>query len=444
MSKNHPISLAIAAALLCIATAICPNGTHPMPNGPPGFCLPGADGCPPGTLRRPKMFLPGLFATVCDSCSSGFSTFQNDARRCRRIGFPCPSGHLETASGDCWRCYADERFDHALQRCVRCPTGTGSAGGLPVSCAPCSSIVGLGVKHSRCSRGDLFVTALRKCPPGSKVVYRDSANVPLCKKCPSGFLSAGYDSAQCDACPENSISPEGSRRCVTCPRYTVANDEKTECLRADTGCPIHSEPAEVNGQTICRSTSCGNGDESFEAAIGRVCGPCDASPWKSQFLREDGQCGWCPKEAFSDGLQCTTCPRGQVRLAEGGCGCRGPLALHRGVDEHGNCARCPPGSYGEPGPNGEHVCTMCPAGTRFFEVEDSQVLGCFVEVRCTPFRDLCARCPSGSVSIGGSLRCEQCPEGTFTYGEGESKCLREGEPSAAVPFNDPFGDVLTH
>ncbi|PXF40518.1 hypothetical protein BWQ96_09771 [Gracilariopsis chorda] len=397
------------------------------------------------------MLYPGSTITQCRPCPSGSTTYENDALMCRRVGFPCPSGYRETDSGDCWRCHADQRFDLKLQRCVKCPTGTGAAPGLSLWCAPCSKMMERGVSDSGCVLERWFLPEGRRdCPLGSRVAYRDSLNVPVCEKCPPGFFSAERNPSQCTPCPAGSVMPEeGAESCIPCAPYApiVANEDRTKCVDANTGCDADQQPAVVNGQSICRSTRCGNGDNSTEAAIGRVCGPCKPHPWRNGFLRTDGdfagECSSCPVDTLSDGLVCTTCPRGQVRTEDGRCGCRGPLALTRGVDADGNCVQCPKGTSGMPGPDGENVCTICPPGTSYYAQTDRQLLGCAEEPRCSPFSDLCTLCPPGTVSTeAGSLRCEACPEGTFSHGYGSSKCLRKGEPTARVPYNDPFGNTF--
>lgn len=433
--------LIIAVVLFTALASACPNGTHPMENGPPFICVPGPKGCPPGMITSRTMFLPGSYVTECRKCQSGYTTYSYSARMCRRIGYPCPMGHFETKNGDCWRCFSDEFFDLKKQRCVSCATGTGSVGGHALWCAPCSRIVKHGVSYSRCARGLVFAPRRGVCPSGSRVSYRDSVGAPVCQKCRPGTFSRGSNQPKCQTCPTSSVSGHGSRQCTRCSREAIPNTDRSKCIGRESVCPLDQRRVEMFGQSFCRSPSCSSAASMYPAAALRKCGPCNNSPIKSEYLTEDGWCKSCPADSLSDGLRCIKCPRGQVRLADGGCGCRGPLALNRGVDKNGNCVRCPDGSYGEPGPSGEHVCTMCRAGSYFFEKTDVEILGCFVEVRCSSSRSLCALCPKGKVSTSpGSRTCDACPAGTMTYGDGAARCFSEGEPSSPISFTDPFGN----
>ncbi|CAN8064711.1 unnamed protein product [Agarophyton chilense] len=73
------------------------------------------------------------------------------------------------------------------------------------------------------------------------------------------------------------------------------------------------------------------------------------------------------------------------------------------------------------------------------EVSDNQVQMEIIHVRSAPLE--LDTSPWETASEPGSLACEECPEGTFTYG-GESECLEPGQPSAPVPFNDAFGKKI--
>ncbi|KAI0559003.1 Tyrosine-protein kinase ephrin type A/B receptor-like protein [Gracilaria domingensis] len=350
------------------------------------MCGPGPNGCPPGSIRKRAPLYPGQFVIQCSGCESGFTTYQNDASVCRRIGYPCPDGHRETSSGDCWRCNGDEYFDLEQERCVSCPIGTGSVSGLARECAPCSQMVKMGVWGTRCMQENLFVAEGRDCPLGSRLTSRDSLNVPICEKCKPGFFSAETNPQECTPCAAGSVaSEEGAQRCVRCPSGKKANDERTQCVQEDTGCLDDQELAMVNGQQICRSQRCGNGDNSIEAVKGRVCGPCNVLPRMNKYVTTDGpwagSCESCPADTLSDGLTCTKCPRGQVRTKDKQCGCRGLLAVMRGVDSNGDCVVCPSGSRGVPGPDGENVCTMCPAGTYKHPRADVEVVACAEERR---------------------------------------------------------------
>lgn len=384
------LALTIAVTFFAAPASACPNGTHPLENGPPFICVPGPEGCPPGMVSTRTMFLPGSYVTVCHKCQPGYTTYSYSACTCRRIGYPCPIGHFETDSGDCWICSSDEFFDFKKQRCVSCPAGTGSVWGHPLWCAPCSRIVKHGAKHSRCSRGEVYVSRRGGCPSGSKVAYRDSIGAPVYQNCSPGTFSRGSNQPKCRTCSKLSVSDQGYPHCIRCGRGAISNIEMSKCVGRESGCPLDQRRVEMLGKNLCRSPSCSSGGDAYPAAAQRKCGPCNESPVKSEYLTEDGLCRTCPADSLSDGLRCIKSPRGQVRLADGGCGCRGPLAVNRGVDEYGNCVRCPDGSYGEPGPNGVHVCTMCRAGTYFFERTDGRFLGCFVEVRCS-FLEACAQ-----------------------------------------------------
>lgn len=119
----------------------CPLGSKSKQLDDVGNCVL----CEPGQYGEGNQYeLPD-----CHRCPENTTTYASGARFCRRLNGPCPKGFLQTSSGDCVRCNADERYDMELERCVPCPDNHGSVGGLPLQCAHCTEVVKARIKNSK-------------------------------------------------------------------------------------------------------------------------------------------------------------------------------------------------------------------------------------------------------------------------------------------------------
>lgn len=433
--------LPLAALLSLVLAARCPNGTT---EGAAHLCFPDTSaGCPPGTFTTTGFIGRGSpVPNVCRLCESGFTTIGFGVRICRRVGFPCPRDHRQNSLGDCIRCLQGTKYDIPTERCVDCPPGTGSVAGLSLNCAPCSLLISAGVTDTRCPMFRIVpLDSTRTCPSGTMVQSRDSINRPICEQCTPGTFSVGPNANECSSCAAGLVSTQiGASECSSCPAGFKAIESGKFCERVSDGCALGTKDMDTRGTQLCASETCGNGDNSVQAVEERFCGPCSSKTFTQQFQNSEERCEECRIDQLSDGNVCAMCGNGEVR-DDTSCGCRGPLAVGRGR-VNGVCTRCAPGSFGEAGADGDHVCTKCAAGSVYFSVSDSQTVGCLNAIRCTSLTSLCRPCNSGFVSReAGSLECEACPEGTFTYG-GEAKCLMAGETSIAVPFSDAFGRVI--
>ena len=433
---------------------LCPPGSYGYGQGCDlcrrGYFKPGREGdcerCPPGSTSsegaiKCRSCPAGTFSTygtvrrffayTCEKCPPG-TISQKASDICRKEGAPCPPRHFENRLGGCQTCEIGFMFDPKNRKCVRCPPGSVSRGGMQTKCNVCPKGQVPDNPRSpricRCARG-FFFDSNGKCV-GCPLGYDTYANPEPesflgrrgCVPCMPGTFS-NSPGRLCDTCPfPLAAVKEGSTSCQPCPFGTVPQfdrlAEAEACVTVKTGCP----PGTINRRIFyayCEVVRCT--PNTPKSDIGKTCTPCEAG----QFLEINGRgkpvCTSCPNDHFSEGgfAKCKKCPLGKLRNDIDGskCSCNGvgPRRFQtiggRGLIG-GVCKACPPGTFSFANlyfPSTDESCTPCRPGT-------------FAKKAGT---EECIECPLNTFSSEkGSIRCKKCPKGTV--GEphfGATECI---------------------
>ena len=165
---------------------------------------------------------PGSFstthATSCSACTHGKFSDEPGAAQCRF----CPAGKSSVPGmKHCVTSLCDECPVGTYQpfvgesACLVCETGKFSYG-LASNCTAC--------EDETCSNSRVVIP----CPPGSTGLGKGA-----CLACEAGKYKAMPGSEPCTACPENTISPEGSTACEPPPPGEEEAEEEEEAVAAD-------------------------------------------------------------------------------------------------------------------------------------------------------------------------------------------------------------------
>ena len=173
-----------------------------------------------------KLCLPGTYkneeGTSCVTCPLGTSS---------GIGFDhcvCRAGRFWNKTS-CESCVQGSVSQEGAIKCIECPTGSSSQLGA----SRCSCPVGM-----MWSWDEQYLASCKPCQPGS---YR-SDKMESCKSCPIGTTStvgsdhcsctAGmfWNETNCQVCPEDSVSQEGSLQCQECPLNSIPGPDNMICI----------------------------------------------------------------------------------------------------------------------------------------------------------------------------------------------------------------------
>ena len=398
----------------------CPSGTV----GKRGAkqCL----ACGPGSQYSDFNYKKQDNPSVCERCRKNYFSTGVANLECKQcpIGFTTPDEGA-VSSDACMLCPAGKDTRPGGKGCEKCSSGKFKPTSAPGSCLSCPpgfiSKLGRNLKCRSCKVGyfnhiinclpcdEGFTTAKRgatrcrkldyPCEPGTFENSRGD-----CERCEFGYR-VNKITRVCEKCPENMISPGGTRtECTPCPKGQIDDGERIACR-----CPVDGEIANVDG--VC--VKCPAGTYMNIDQVGYE------SPTK---------CRKCPPGTFSEkgSGNCTPCPPGTVSK----------LASTR-------CRRCPEGmmpniatSLGEEAVRCVSVRTGCPLGWKRQEpysrspIDRCRRVICTVGTKpedigrkCVTCKEgerlddsgkRCKRCNSRSISLGGfATSCTPCPDGKF-------------------------------
>lgn len=359
----------------------CPFGTATNNfNGPNPRC----ERCPPGSYLTDYAPQTATFeqVTYCAKCPKGWTTLGFGKTLCHKAGTPpvkrCPANSFIDGDGDCQVCGVNYRVDLAKKRCVKCPTGEVSIGGVQTRCERCP---GLG----QIASGEGFVSpgypGVCNCPHGTELANVGVGRRPRCRKClkgttpisrSGGCIKCRYDETTrivegvvtCVPCPPGKIiTPTvAGRVCVTprecaVPGFVPAPPGRPRyfksgvCVNGVTGCLIGTRPTWRHGEMLCANRRSGKIVCPFEdshAFDGRSrCVSCGVN----QYLKRNSDgvlaCTRCKANEVSRGgkvMVCTKCGNGFKRLfTRGRCVC--PVGWY--VTKKGACVRCKDGTWND-------------------------------------------------------------------------------------------------
>ena len=397
--------------------------TRECSNPPGGIFLPNGKFklCKPGEYEIISGNESGFGEPFCKKCPDGYTTYSPGMRFCRAIGFKCPPNYVELPSGDCFSCDPGMRYLKDSHQCAYCPDGTASRGGGDETCTPCEKLLEDGFKTDFCPSFDTLVPRTNgSCPAGTHIFAKYPT---LCEKCSMNTYSDGTNSVQCATCPMDEYQPSDMAvSCKKCPKGTVRwSDFDVNCVIPQTGCQIGKELVGRDFPSCIDLKKCPGPRPPNIFHDG--CYAC--SPKFEPDPKEPGGCRMCGDLQVSDGRKCEQCPGETVIDGVMGstCGCRGVVAVNRGII-NGECKVCPPGMYGSStGVNSDNKCVKCPAGL-VREVIDEAVIVNTAMNRFGVMPKPCVPCPLGYYThTEGAAKCEKCPNGTTSYGLGETECV---------------------
>ena len=354
---------------------------------------------------------PG-FTCVCDTrfsscvCDLGFVAIPGSLP-----GFNESASPTMGVGGSCSMCPAGKfKSFHGSSACVNCAAGKysravgGTSADICISCpknslAPSGSI---GLDDCQCIVG--YTWSGGDCIPCAPGTYKATNGTEKCTKCPVGkFLidNGASSELECQGCPLNSLSPEGS-------------DSVSDCLCSAgyTGNPESVGNVEDEKNLACNP--CKKGE--YKAIPGTSeCLPCA----EGKYADAGGlaECKMCPdhtsSQAGSDGIAkcfcnagysgsggtCTACPAGTYKMSSGS----------------GLCTKCHDGTYSNmTGATASSTCIACSTGASAIEGSDSP-FDCTCVPGFTGSGILCHACKAGTYkAANGSAPCEYCPVGKYS------------------------------
>jgi hypothetical protein len=170
----------------------CRNGTYSPDHGA-DICI----HCAKGSYQDKEG------QTNCNDCPEGKYNDDIGQSQCKL----CPFGHYQNKTGQ--------------SSCEPCPADTYQPVEGQSKCEPCSA--------GRYSQPG--ATTCIACVPGT---YRDNTTKSIigCALCPAGTYNTNYESASlkdCQPCPVNTYSGEGSRRCAPCLLFEYSDNGASRC-----------------------------------------------------------------------------------------------------------------------------------------------------------------------------------------------------------------------
>lgn len=430
--------------------------------------------CPAGTSHRPRGG-----GTVCDSCAPGHYSPVTMSTACST----CPAGTSADVSATalipgggasaCLLCRLGKFSLAASAACSDCPMGTYSGVGK-TSCTSCpvatySSVAGA----SSCTS---CPTATTTSSPGASSPSRCVAACPLgssslngvqpCLQCPAGTFANATGSTVCSLCsPGSASSTPGAVNCQTCPPGSFSESGgEPECNL----CP-KATYSEGTGSTSCRVCGADLQARKFmaesgldSASLGQVyvdqVSPLGVALTADAVILRTTVVGASSREmcfpnclpgrlgASSMGVDassaggggCRSCGEGTYNRFVGMSSCLNcELGFFASATGSTQCDQCAPGTFA--GRPGSSRCAVCPAGQASAAQGGSSSGGtvsetdaCYVCLPGTytssPGSPRCVPCQEGAQSGEGSLGCERCPIGSYTFGDmSTTRCQGMGE-----------------
>ncbi|PXF43231.1 Signal peptide, CUB and EGF-like domain-containing protein 3 [Gracilariopsis chorda] len=216
-------------------------------------------------------------------------------------------------------------------------------------------------------------------------------------------------------------------------------------------CPPGTFQYQSNADS-CIPCSAGTFTPGLGAQVANLCIEC---PENSISSAGSGSCTPCPSESYAnrDQTKCVNCPPGQHLEYDDFCvPCR--PGFYRPDRSSSSCAVCPKGYDSEEGATACHKIPPCPLG---YEVDRNDCQKCFFNYFRGEDMERCEECPLYTVSSRGAAeckgcpagqflkgsRCENCPSGSKTVGEGGIVCRIDNALCPVSYFEKSNGDCHT-
>ena len=407
-----------------------------------------ADSC----LRCPMHTYDHPHSNYCEMCETGKYAFSTSSSACLQtvdFEYYCEIGQMDyyyetvdTIGNDaggtnCKRC-GSGHFVNWNKRCVECPEGTYSGGGLE-RCLPCSDGF-----HSNAARD-----SCEKCEPGQSWngTFYDYTDVNVtgsvlnigskagsCVTCAAGKFNAEGKHGGCTSCTEaGSWSPEGASICLQAPAGYYPTDDRSfykHCPRnfyseggLDECLPCSNDLLSAGGAAQCDFYCQPGYILNGTAGFGGTGTGCDACPVGKYAPYGQSTCTNCTDgyEAPNNGTAvCEICLEGKY-LSYGNDGMNSSNSF--------TCLDCPPGTFS---PRGAAEGTPCEAGKYSSSPGTVSCTSCFGTDPDNDFKyersdigSTTCECMQGFV-LDGAGTCV-CPAGEELLGKGESAICEKCE-----------------
>ena len=346
-------------------------------------------------------------ASTCINCAAGqISPAGSDAPEdCISPG--CPAGQTGSDALNCVSCEAGKYKETvSFDACTACPVNSVTLATGQTALSQCV-----------CNRGHTGPDGgtCTACEAGS---YKATTGALPCTFCAENTFSTTVAavSADCAACPANSVSVAGSGSIDLCfcnagYNQTAAHDACVECLPGFydnaldryecSKCPggLYSAARGATGVETCTACQAGTWSETGSA----TCQPCPARSNSSEASAFLSDCKCNPGSTGEDGQTCVSCPAGKYKPGSGSAACTdcgaGTYSTATGATLVSTCIRCSPDTF-QAAP-GQSACGTCadnemPAtSTCVAHNPTSQVLcpAGYTANRLSP--GTCTACPAG-------------------------------------------------
>ena len=379
-----------------------------------------------------------LYTVISVSVGASFAMIQTGADVCPRgtkgpapYGRPgtasscekCPAGTFASASGsvECVECGKGRYAPPGSSACYQCAHGSYADVVKAAACTACPSGKTMAAVTNRSSAAE----CLQICPPGS-AASQESLQTPLgsagwCQVCPAGKFNNVTGALACSACPRASYSAANSSGCTACPAgFTTWPSGGTAPSDCGALCP-------AGKFSLSGGDAPGTGSCSVSCASNCTVNCVALAPSGAQFSDCVNQCnGDCDSGCSSN------CTRDCVASAQSATQFSECIDRCNGGGDSGRCEACATGTYSDF--SGATACQSCPEGSSTYGPGQT---GCEGECQSGSFSSTnglqpCTSCPSGTYAlVAGSTTCATCSPGSFSS-HGASSCTLCAPGSSAV------------
>ena len=447
-------SLATAEPV-CIAL----NGQCPLAKYSPGN---GAEYDISSCMKCPaNMTTANLGSTIVSACKCnvGFTGPDGDGGTC----VPCSAGKYKDAIGSasCTVCpvgkFSSTTGGTAISACLACPNGSTTASTGASLLSQCICKLGYtgpnGQACQACEAGKykqaVGAAACTQCEAGKSSSALGAVASDVCTTCGINTFSSA-DTRECTACPQSSVSVEGSSAITACKcDKGFSGPDGSSCTSCSTGqykneigdalcsnCTSNSDSA--SGSTgssacICNAGFTGpNGGTCLACAAGKfkeavgaaVCSNCTANSDSPAGSINGSACTCNAGFTGPDGQACQACEAGKYKQAVGAAACTqceaGKSSSALGAVTSDVCTTCGINTFSSAD---TRECTACPQSS--VSVEGSSVItACICDAGSTgPNGGNCVACTGGKFkTVNGTGPCSTCTTGTYA-GAGMSACI---------------------
>ena len=413
------------------------------------------DTCYPGLIS-------GVGATECSQCEAGYY-----ANPTTFLCSPCPlgtwgdgilygvmqctgcgPGKYSTSAGSssaqvCQSCppgrYSIETKSGSLSNCKNCSLGTYSLAGYS-ACPPClpgSYSLGSQSACTLCMQGQYQALSGTSNCSNCSAGYFSGDGQSLCTPCDNGTFTPvpGTVAGACKVCNAGEYSDSGSTVCSTC----LSNEYSYAHAASCQACPEHSlSPA---GSRLDQCVCVAGYRYDRPAGLVFTCQPCLPGSWSSNGSEACTLCeaGTASSVNLSVSVDtCLPCLPGFYTLA-GMSSCMAcPAGKFTGTNRSGSCGTCAMGMYSTSGSSG---CSTCALGLfiPYVGVDPSDCRPCAAGTfQPQAAMTACIDCTAGSYAEPGSTRCLICPNNTFS-GNSSGDCTGCPMNSTSSSGSDALG-----